>query len=62
MDADGLHQREELPRLLSALEDNDLVIGFRWVRGKRVETWPKNREVLSRGANTYAAHAGHFRA
>jgi glycosyltransferase involved in cell wall biosynthesis len=54
MDADGLHQREELPRLLSALEDNDLVIGFRWVRGKRVENWPKNREVLSRGANTYA--------
>jgi dolichol-phosphate mannosyltransferase len=54
MDADGSHQPEELPRLLSALEDSDLVIGSRWVRGGRVENWPKNREVLSRGANTYA--------
>ncbi|MCW2944508.1 MAG: Dolichyl-phosphate beta-D-mannosyltransferase [Actinoallomurus sp.] len=54
MDADGSHQPEELPRLLSALQDNDLVIGSRWVRGGQVENWPKNREVLSRGANTYA--------
>lgn len=54
MDADGSHQPEELPRLLSALEDNDLVIGSRWVRGGRVENWPKKREALSRGANTYS--------
>jgi dolichol-phosphate mannosyltransferase len=54
MDADGSHQPEELPRLLSALENNDLVIGSRWVRGGRVENWPKNREALSRGANTYS--------
>jgi dolichol-phosphate mannosyltransferase len=54
MDADGSHQPEELPRLLSALETADLVIGSRWVRGGRVENWPKNREVLSRGANIYS--------
>jgi dolichol-phosphate mannosyltransferase len=54
MDADGSHQPEELPRLLSALEGNDLVIGSRWVRGGRVENWPKKREALSRGANTYS--------
>jgi dolichol-phosphate mannosyltransferase len=55
MDADGSHRPEELPRLLSALEEgNDLVIGSRWVRDGRVENWPKKREVLSRGANTYA--------
>jgi dolichol-phosphate mannosyltransferase len=54
MDADGSHQPEELPRLLSALEDSDLVIGSRWVRGGRVENWPKKREALSRGANTYS--------
>lgn len=54
MDADGSHQPEELPRLLSALEDADLVVGSRWVRGGRVENWPKNREVLSRGANIYS--------
>jgi dolichol-phosphate mannosyltransferase len=54
MDADGSHQPEELPRLLTALEENDLVIGSRWVRGGRVENWPKKREALSRGANTYS--------
>ncbi|GAA4607319.1 polyprenol monophosphomannose synthase [Actinoallomurus liliacearum] len=54
MDADGSHQPEELPRLLGALEHSDLAIGSRWVRGGEVQNWPKNREVLSRGANTYA--------
>jgi dolichol-phosphate mannosyltransferase len=54
MDADGSHQPEELPRLLSALCDADLVIGARWVRGGKVLNWPKRREALSRGANTYA--------
>jgi dolichol-phosphate mannosyltransferase len=54
MDADGSHQPEDLPRLLSALENADAVIGSRWVRGGTVRNWPKSREVLSRGANTYA--------
>ncbi|GAA2592504.1 polyprenol monophosphomannose synthase [Actinomadura fulvescens] len=53
MDADGSHQPEELPRLLAALTDADLVIGARWVPGGKVLNWPKSREVLSRGANTY---------
>ncbi|WP_131740244.1 polyprenol monophosphomannose synthase [Actinomadura roseirufa] len=54
MDADGSHQPEELPRLLAALRDADLVIGARWVPGGKVLNWPKRREALSRGANTYA--------
>jgi dolichol-phosphate mannosyltransferase len=54
MDADGSHQPEDLPRLLSALEDADAVIGSRWVPGGTVRNWPKSREFLSRGANTYA--------
>lgn len=54
MDADGSHRPEELPRLLAALADADLVIGSRWVPGGKVTNWPKSREVLSRGANTYA--------
>ncbi|MQY08727.1 polyprenol monophosphomannose synthase [Actinomadura macrotermitis] len=54
MDADGSHQPEELPRLLEALQDADLVIGARYVPGGKVVNWPKRREVLSRGANTYA--------
>jgi dolichol-phosphate mannosyltransferase len=54
MDADGSHQPEDLPRLLTALEGADAVIGSRWVHGGTVRNWPKSREALSRGANTYA--------
>jgi dolichol-phosphate mannosyltransferase len=54
MDADGSHQPEQLPDLLTALADADLVIGSRYVPGGKVVNWPKSREILSRGANTYA--------
>ena len=53
MDADGSHAPEQLPRLLSALEDADLVLGSRWVAGGAVVSWPKLRELLSRGGNAY---------
>ncbi|WP_322767053.1 apolipoprotein N-acyltransferase [Frankia sp. Cr1] len=53
MDADGSHQPEELPRLLAALRDADLVIGSRWVTGGEVRNWPRSRLLLSRGANVY---------
>ena len=51
MDADGSHAPEELPRLLAALEQADVVLGSRWVEGGRVVNWPRSREVLSRGGN-----------
>jgi dolichol-phosphate mannosyltransferase len=55
MDADGSHQPEELPRLLAAIADGaDLVLGSRYVPGGGVVNWPKRREWLSRGGNTYA--------
>ena len=54
MDADGSHQPEELPRLLHALEQADLVIGSRYVPGARVVNWPYKRQALSRIGNTYA--------
>jgi dolichol-phosphate mannosyltransferase len=54
MDADGSHQPEELPRLLSALDDADLVLGSRWVPGGVVLNWPRSRQILSRAGNTYA--------
>ncbi|HEY9377577.1 MAG TPA: glycosyltransferase, partial [Jiangellaceae bacterium] len=44
MDADGSHQPEELPRLLAALPDADLVLGSRYVPGGRVVDWPWHRE------------------
>ena len=54
MDADGSHQPEELPRLLTALKGADLVLGSRWIPGGRVVNWPKSREILSRGGSTYS--------
>lgn len=54
MDADGSHPPERLPAMLERVDAGaDLVIGSRWVRGGSVVDWPKSREVLSRGANTY---------
>lgn len=53
MDADGSHRPEELPRLLEALEDADMVKGSRWVPGGSVVNWPKSREYLSRAGNLY---------
>ncbi|MFF0093647.1 polyprenol monophosphomannose synthase [Streptomyces canus] len=54
MDADGSHQPEELPRLLTALKNADLVLGSRWVPGGRVVNWPRSREFISRGGSLYS--------
>jgi dolichol-phosphate mannosyltransferase len=54
MDADGSHAPEDLPRLLKALGDADLVIGSRYVPGGRVVNWPTHRQWLSRGGNLYS--------
>ncbi|MEU8568193.1 polyprenol monophosphomannose synthase [Streptomyces pathocidini] len=54
MDADGSHQPEELPRLLTALKGADLVLGSRWVPGGRVVNWPRSREAISRGGSLYS--------
>jgi dolichol-phosphate mannosyltransferase len=53
MDADGSHAPEQLPRLLTALADADLVLGSRYVPGGRVEDWPVHRLLLSRFGNRY---------
>lgn len=54
MDADGSHAPEDLPRMLAALEEADLVLGSRYVPGGSLVNWPKHREVLSRMANLYS--------
>lgn len=54
MDADGSHLPEQLPTLLAALDQADLVLGSRWVPGGSVANWPWRREVLSRVGNAYA--------
>ena len=53
MDADLSHLPSELPRLLDAADDADLVIGSRYVRGGRVVNWPRRRILLSTLANHY---------
>lgn len=53
MDADGSHQPEQLPRLLAALRDSDLVLGSRWITGGATENWSPSRQALSRGGNLY---------
>ncbi|MCI4066678.1 polyprenol monophosphomannose synthase [Micromonospora sp. R77] len=54
MDADGSHAPEDLPALLAAARDADVVIGSRWTAGARVLNWPLRRLLLSRGGNLYA--------
>lgn len=54
MDADGSHDPADLPRLLDALREADLVLGSRYVSGGQVTNWPRHREWLSRGGNLYS--------
>jgi len=54
MDADGSHRAEDLPALLRAVNDADLVIGSRWITGGSVENWPMTRVLLSKFGNLYA--------
>jgi dolichol-phosphate mannosyltransferase len=53
MDADLSHGPDDLPAIIAALRDADMVIGSRYVAGGRIENWPIRRRVLSRVANTY---------
>ena len=53
MDADLSHLPSDLPAMLAAAADADLVIGSRYVRGGRVLNWPKRRVLLSSFANHY---------
>ncbi len=52
-DADGSHQPEQLPAVLAALKDADMVKGSRYVTGGSVVNWPKSRELLSRGGSLW---------
>ena len=54
MDADLSHDPADVPRLLSALDDADLVIGSRYVPNGRTLNWGRLRSALSLGGNLYA--------
>jgi dolichol-phosphate mannosyltransferase len=53
MDADRSHLPSDLPRLLDAARNADLVIGSRYVPGGRVVNWPTRRLMLSAFGNYY---------
>lgn len=53
MDADFSHNPNDVPRLLKAIEHNDLVIGSRYVQGVNVVNWPMSRLILSYFASFY---------
>jgi dolichol-phosphate mannosyltransferase len=54
MDADFSHNPEDLPRLIEASKEADLVIGSRYTNGISVVNWPLKRLILSYFANLYA--------
>lgn len=54
MDADLSHRPEDVPRLLSALEGVDLVLGSRWVPEGGTRNWEASRMALSRFGSAYA--------
>ncbi|MEC7585010.1 MAG: polyprenol monophosphomannose synthase [Planctomycetota bacterium] len=54
MDADFSHAPWDLPRLVFASSNADLVIGSRYVPGGCTVGWSLSRRLLSRGANLYA--------
>ncbi|MDQ4094881.1 MAG: polyprenol monophosphomannose synthase [Actinomycetota bacterium] len=54
MDADLSHDPADVPRLLDALDDADLVIGSRYVEGGNVVNWGRSRRALSKMGNVYA--------
>jgi dolichol-phosphate mannosyltransferase len=54
MDADFSHDPEDLPRLIAAAADADLVIGSRYVDGGGTVNWGPLRRAISRGGSAYA--------
>ena len=54
MDADLSHNPKDLATMVKKLDDNDLVIGSRYIKGISVVNWPLRRLMLSYGANTYS--------
>jgi dolichol-phosphate mannosyltransferase len=53
MDADLSHPAERVPALLAALENADVAVGSRYVRGGAVQDWPLRRRLISWAGNVY---------
>jgi dolichol-phosphate mannosyltransferase len=53
MDADLSHDPTDVPRLIEAAGQADLVLGSRYLEGIRIVNWPLSRLILSKGASLY---------
>ena len=54
MDADFSHNPQDLPALYRAcMDQGDVSVGSRYVKGGRVQNWPIDRILLSYGASLY---------
>jgi dolichol-phosphate mannosyltransferase len=54
MDCDFSHDPADVPRLVAAAEDADMVLGSRYVRGGGTRNWGLLRRLVSRGGSLYA--------
>jgi dolichol-phosphate mannosyltransferase len=54
MDCDFSHDPEDVPRLIAAAEDADLVLGSRYVVGGGTRNWSLLRRFISSGGSLYA--------
>jgi dolichol-phosphate mannosyltransferase len=54
MDCDFSHDPDDVPRLIEAAREADLVLGSRYVPGGRVRNWGAIRRFISRGGSLYA--------
>lgn len=54
MDADFSHDPKDVPRLLEAAGEHDVVIGSRYVPGGGTANWGPVRKLISRGGGFYA--------
>ena len=54
MDCDFSHDPADVPRLITAAADADLVLGSRYVDGGRVANWGAGRRFVSRAGSLYA--------
>ncbi|MHB1050451.1 MAG: polyprenol monophosphomannose synthase [Bacteroidota bacterium] len=53
MDADFSHNPKEVPIMLGKMNECDLLIGSRYIKGVNVVNWPMKRLLLSYFANIY---------
>ncbi len=53
MDADFSHDPQAIPEFVAAAQEDDLILGSRYLRGVTVVNWPLSRLFLSYGANLY---------